>query len=108
MGRVGIICLNTPGHLISMVALAGATPARGHQVAFFLLGNPSASVAVVGLRPFRCAELCSHLTSTEPSFSNSAHSRADRRSNTLFRSVHTPLMQSSRSARLSFVQRAAG
>lgn len=26
MGRVGIICLNTPGHLISMVALAGATP----------------------------------------------------------------------------------
>ncbi len=48
MGHVGIICPNTPGHLIAMVALADATRARGHRVTFFLLGDPPASVAAAG------------------------------------------------------------
>lgn len=48
MGHVGIICPNTPGHLIAMVALADATRARGHRVTFFLLGDPPAPVAAAG------------------------------------------------------------
>lgn len=36
MSHVGIICPNTPGHLIAMAALADATRARGHRVTFFL------------------------------------------------------------------------
>jgi MGT family glycosyltransferase len=48
MGHVGVICPNTSGHVNAMVALADATRARGHQVTFFLLGDPPTSVTVAG------------------------------------------------------------
>jgi len=48
MGHVGVICPNVPGHLNPMLALADAIRARGHQVTFFLLGDPPASVVAAG------------------------------------------------------------
>lgn len=48
MGHVGVICPNAPGHLNPMLALADAIRARGHQVTFFLLGDPPASIAAAG------------------------------------------------------------
>jgi zeaxanthin glucosyltransferase len=48
MGHVGVICPNASGHLNPMLALADAIRARGHQVTFFLLGDPPASVAAAG------------------------------------------------------------
>ncbi len=48
MSHVGIICPNTPGHINAMVGLADATRARGHQVTFFLLGEPPESITTAG------------------------------------------------------------
>jgi zeaxanthin glucosyltransferase len=44
MSHFGMICPNTIGHLNPMSALADALRSRGHQVTFFLLGHPPASL----------------------------------------------------------------
>jgi zeaxanthin glucosyltransferase len=44
MSHFGMICPNTVGHLNPMLALADALRRRGHQVTFFLLGHPPASL----------------------------------------------------------------
>lgn len=48
MSHIGILCPNTSGHVNAMLALADATRGRGHQVTFFLLGKPPASIAGAG------------------------------------------------------------
>jgi zeaxanthin glucosyltransferase len=48
MNHFGIICPNTVGHLNPMLALADALRSRGHQVTFFLLGHPPASMRDAG------------------------------------------------------------
>jgi zeaxanthin glucosyltransferase len=48
MNHFGMICPNTVGHLNPMLALADALRSRGHQVTFFLLGQPPAAVIDAG------------------------------------------------------------
>src|SRR4051812_26920617 len=48
VNHVGIVCPNVPGHINPMIALADAIRTRGHRVTFFLLGEPSGSVAAGG------------------------------------------------------------